>query len=29
VHLVELFSVVGDEDPRVGAARRQLSAALF
>ncbi len=29
VHLVELFSVVGDDDPRVGAARRQLSAALF
>jgi len=29
VHLVELFGVVGNEDPRVGAARRQLSAALF
>ena len=29
VHLVELFGVVGDEDPRVTAARRQLSAALF
>ncbi|SCX52634.1 putative thioredoxin [Klenkia marina] len=29
VHLVELFGVVGDDDPRVGAARRQLSAALF
>ena len=28
-HLVELFSIVGDEDPRVGAARRQLMAALF
>jgi putative thioredoxin len=28
-HLVELFEVVGDEDPRVGAARRQLTAALF
>ena len=28
-HLVELFAVVGDEDPRVGAARRQLTAALF
>jgi len=28
-HLVELFAVVGDEDPRVGAARRQLMAALF
>jgi putative thioredoxin len=28
-HLVELFAVVGDEDPRVGVARRQLTAALF
>jgi putative thioredoxin len=28
-HLVELFTVVGDEDPRVGPARRQLTAALF
>ena len=28
-HLVELFAVVGDSDPRVGAARRQLTAALF
>jgi len=28
-HLVELFSVVGDDDPRVGAARRQLTLALF
>jgi putative thioredoxin len=28
-HLVELFAVVGDEDPRVGAARRQLTLALF
>ena len=28
-HLVELFAVVGDEDPRVVAARRQLMAALF
>ena len=28
VHLVELFSVVGDDEPRVGAARRQLMAAL-
>ncbi|MGY1886741.1 tetratricopeptide repeat protein [Blastococcus sp. SYSU DS0753] len=28
-HLVELFSVVGDQDPRVAAARRQLTAALF
>ncbi|MEI4273764.1 tetratricopeptide repeat protein [Klenkia sp. LSe6-5] len=29
VHLVELFGVVGGDDPRVTAARRQLSAALF
>ncbi|MCO7219065.1 tetratricopeptide repeat protein, partial [Klenkia sp. PcliD-1-E] len=29
LHLVELFGVVGNDDPRVGAARRQLSAALF
>jgi putative thioredoxin len=29
VHLVELFAVVGDDEPRVGAARRQLMAALF
>ena len=28
-HLIELFEVVGDQDPRVGAARRQLTAALF
>ncbi|MFD2090589.1 tetratricopeptide repeat protein [Blastococcus deserti] len=28
-HLLELFAVVGDDDPRVGAARRQLMAALF
>jgi putative thioredoxin len=28
-HLVELFAVVGDEDPRVGQARRQLTLALF
>jgi len=28
-HLVELFAVVGDDDPRVGAARRQLMAVLF
>jgi putative thioredoxin len=28
-HLVELFAVVGDADPRVVAARRQLMAALF
>src|SRR4051812_24172323 len=29
MHLVELFTIVGDEDPRVGAARRQLTIALF
>lgn len=29
VHLVELFEVVGADDPRVVTARRQLSAALF
>ncbi|MGN6608408.1 MAG: tetratricopeptide repeat protein [Jatrophihabitans sp.] len=28
-HLIELFALVGDDDPRVGAARRKLSAALF
>jgi putative thioredoxin len=28
-HLVELFDVVGDEDPRVGPARRALMTALF
>ncbi|SDX66187.1 putative thioredoxin [Modestobacter sp. DSM 44400] len=28
-HLVELFVVVGDDDPRVGAARRALTLALF
>jgi putative thioredoxin len=28
-HLLELFAIVGDSDPRVGAARRQLTAALF
>ncbi|WP_263551783.1 tetratricopeptide repeat protein [Geodermatophilus sp. YIM 151500] len=28
-HLVELFAVVGDQDPRVGAARRKLTAALY
>jgi putative thioredoxin len=28
-HLIELFALVGDSDPRVGAARRKLSAALF
>ncbi|GAB3597607.1 tetratricopeptide repeat protein [Angustibacter peucedani] len=28
-HLVELFEVVGGDDPRVQAARRALSAALF
>ncbi|MBM7805586.1 putative thioredoxin [Geodermatophilus bullaregiensis] len=28
-HLVELFGVVGDADPRVAAARRQLMVALY
>ncbi len=28
-HLVELFTVVGDDDPRVAAARRQLMIALY
>jgi putative thioredoxin len=28
-HLLELFAIVGDTDPRVGTARRQLTAALF
>jgi putative thioredoxin len=28
-HLVELFGIVGDDDPRVGDARRQLTMALF
>jgi putative thioredoxin len=28
-HLIELFTIVGDQDPRVGVARRKLSAALF
>jgi putative thioredoxin len=28
-HLVELFAIVGNDDPRVGAARRRLMAALF
>ena len=28
-HLVELFAVVGDEDPRVGKARQALASALF
>src|SRR3954447_16743563 len=28
-HLIELFAIVGDDDPRVGTARRQLTAALF
>ncbi len=28
-HLVELFGIVGDEDPRVGTARRALMTALF
>lgn len=28
-HLIELFTVVGDADPRVGHARQQLASALF
>ena len=28
-HLVELFGIVGDDDPRVGPARRALMSALF
>ena len=28
-HLVDLFSVVGNDDPRVSAARRRLTTALF
>src|SRR5215213_578971 len=28
-HLVELFTIVGDDDPRVGPARRKLTIALF
>ncbi|MEU2349210.1 tetratricopeptide repeat protein [Modestobacter sp. NPDC049651] len=28
-HLVELFGIVGDDDPRVGPARRALMTALF
>lgn len=28
-HLIELFGVVGDADPRVGRARQQLASALF
>jgi putative thioredoxin len=28
-HLLDLFAVVGDDDPRVGAARRRLTTALF
>jgi putative thioredoxin len=28
-HLVELLAIVGDQDPRVGAARRELAMALF
>jgi putative thioredoxin len=28
-HLLDLFAVVGDQDPRVGAARRKLTTALF
>src|SRR5699024_3545417 len=29
VHLLELYSVVGDDDDRVAASRRKLAAALF
>jgi putative thioredoxin len=29
MHLLDLFAVVGDEDPRVGEARRKLTTALF
>jgi putative thioredoxin len=28
-HLIELFAIVGDDDPRVGPARRKLTTALF
>jgi putative thioredoxin len=28
-HLIELFTIVGDDDPRVGPARRKLTTALF
>jgi putative thioredoxin len=28
-HLIELFAVVGDADPRVGRARQQLASVLF
>jgi putative thioredoxin len=28
-HLVNLFTIVGDQDPRVGDARRKLTTALF
>lgn len=28
-HLVELFGIVGDQDPRVAAARKKLATALF
>jgi putative thioredoxin len=28
-HLLELFEVIGAQDPRVAAARRSLTAALF
>ncbi|WP_295017364.1 tetratricopeptide repeat protein, partial [uncultured Micrococcus sp.] len=28
-HLVELYTVVGGDDPRVQASRRKLAAALF
>ena len=29
VHLVELFSAVGQSDPRVAAGRRKLAMSLF
>ncbi|HIW99146.1 MAG TPA: tetratricopeptide repeat protein, partial [Candidatus Nesterenkonia stercoripullorum] len=29
VHLIELYSIVGDTDPRVSASRRKLARALF
>jgi putative thioredoxin len=28
-HLLELFEIVGSDDPRVGTARRNLAMALF
>jgi len=29
IHLVEMFAVVGDDDPRVAKARQMLASALF